>query len=112
MAIINSEMEPFANLSSSFDRPSSSGPIPSIGERCPIKIKYFPLKPVASSIAITSDGDSTTQMVLSSLLPELQITHRSSSVSIRHSWQFFIFSTACDNDMDNVCAPSLSFSRR
>ena len=38
-------------------------------------MKYLPLKPVASSIAITSAGDSTTHKVPSFLALDLQIKH-------------------------------------
>ena len=62
--------------------PKSSGPIPSIGESLPNNTKYLPLKPPVDSIANTSDGLSTTQMLFLSLVESEQTPHKLFDVSI------------------------------
>ena len=58
---------------------SSSGPMPSIGERAPPSTWYTPLYTAVRSMGGMSRGSLTTQMMPASRLDDWQISHRSSS---------------------------------
>ena len=112
VAMITSLTTPSPRRSSSIPSPSSSGPIPSSGERWPIRTKYSPRNPVASSTAMTSAGDSTTHNWVSSRPLAEQVEHSSCSLNMRQRLQWPMPSTASWSAVASAAAPSRSRSRR
>ena len=92
--------------------PKSSGLIPSIGDNLPSKTKYLPLNPPVDSIAKTSEGFSTTQMLFISLALSEQILQRLFDVSILHLEHLPISSIALSKVLANIPAPSLFLSSK
>ena len=93
---------------------AAPGPIPSSGDKCPIKHEIPASDSYRTfSIATTSAGDSTTQSNdASTRSGAAQVEHNSSSVSIRQRRQRTTDSNAASSAVDSARAPDLPSWRR
>src|SRR5499427_5648401 len=103
---------PPASRRCSTSSPISLGPMPSSGERWPMRTKYRPLYASVCSIISRSPGVSTTHSCEASRLGEAHSEHSSSSAKVLHLAQRRTLLSARDRDSASLPAPVLSCCSR